>query len=64
MAFSGLVAKLRSNGVDHSLIVASINLAFSVVLFLARIGLSVYYFVNDNKQLKKERSGKEKLIKQ
>jgi len=46
MAFSGIVAKLSPNPVDRSLVVASINLAFAVLLLLARIALSVYYFIN------------------
>ena len=60
-AFAGLVAKLSANTPDRSMIVATVNLGVACVLFLARLAISIYRFINQPSV--KDASGKEKLIK-
>ena len=44
LAFSGVVYKLQQSGSEQNLILSSVNLALSSVLFLIRIALSVYRY--------------------
>lgn len=45
-AFIGVVIKIRDDGTTKNLILALIDLLLAIILFLVRIGISVYKFYN------------------